>query len=178
MDSPNTFHQDNHRHYPVLDSGEPKLAHFGFTLIEIVVAIAILGLILSFGLLATMDSYRGYVFRSERSTLVSVLSRARNESLANIDQQAHGVCYDSTSHSYIIFRGGGYIASTANVVIAGNPGVNISAPASFFCNPGSGFTFTQLSGATTAVSSTYDIGIIQNNRTSTTSINYEGTINW
>lgn len=168
MESHNTYLQDK-------TNLSIRCPSKGFTLIETIIAIGILGLILGLGLLATFDSFRGYMFRSERSTLVSILSRARNESLANINQISHGVCYDNPSHSYTIFQGAGYVyGAPENVVIEGSAVTTISAPSIFFCTSNSGIVFSQLAGTTTPV----DIVVTQSNRTSTISINYEGTINW
>ena len=147
-------------------------------MIEIVMAIAILGIIFSLGLIVSMDSYRGYSFRSEVSTIVSVLERARSRSLNNLFQISHGVCYDSGSKNYVIFRGTSYGASnpTTRETVSSNPSLTISpsTSASFFCSSNLGIVFTQLSGTTTLA----DIVLVQNNRISTTSINHEGTINW
>src|SRR3989344_8804448 len=75
----------------------------GFTLIEVLVVLAIIGVIMSFGLIMSLDSYRGYLLRSERDVLVSTLERARSRALNNYYQSAWGVCY--TTPNYIIFKG-------------------------------------------------------------------------
>ena len=64
----------------------------GFTFIEILVVIAILGTLFAIGLLMSMEAYRGYSRRSDRDILVSALERARSSALANTNQQEWGVC--------------------------------------------------------------------------------------
>ena len=153
-----------------------KNLQHGLTLIEIVVVIAIIGLIVSLGLITSFDSYRGYLFRSERTTLVSVLSRARSQAMNNMFETTHGICYDNSAKNYAIFRGSGYLATnpTNETVNSNSVAIIISIPSSFICSPGSGVIFSQLSGTTSPI----DIVVTENNRVSTTSINYEGAINW
>ena len=67
----------------------------GFTLIEILVVIAIMSVILSFGLVVDLNIFKGDSFRAEQSTIVSVLSRARSRAIANLFYDDHGVCYSS-----------------------------------------------------------------------------------
>ena len=55
-----------------------------FTLIEMVVVMAIISLIGTFTAFVSIDSYRGYAFRSERDTLVASLERARSQSINNM----------------------------------------------------------------------------------------------
>ena len=148
----------------------------GLTLVEIIVVIAIIGLILILGLFISFDSYRRYIFRSERTTLVSVLSRARSRAMNNIFETPHGVCYDQSSKKYVIFRGNTYSPTNpTNESVSSNQSAIINpVPNSFLCSVGPGLIFSQLSGN----SSTMDIIVTESNASSTISINPEGTINW
>ncbi len=74
----------------------------GFTLVEILVVIALFSIILWFGLFVGFDFYKNYSFRSEESVIVSVLQKARNQSLNNINQTRHGVHFEQGQ--YIIFE--------------------------------------------------------------------------
>ena len=77
----------------------------GFTLIEVLIAMAILVIILSLGLFISFDFYKSYAFRSEKNIVVSVLQKARSESLNNINQTRHGVHFEaSPSLKYILFE--------------------------------------------------------------------------
>src|SRR5437870_6082014 len=138
----------------------------GMTLIEIMVAIAILGIILSLGLIISFDSYRGYSFRSESSVVVSILERARSRALNNFYQSPHGVCYDSTNKNYVLFRGSSFGSAVAQETTPANPSVTISpsSAASFFCSSNQGIVFSQITGD--FLSARADIVLVQNNRTS------------
>lgn len=81
---------------------------YGFSLVEFLVAMGIMVLILSFGLFFSLDSYREYSFRAERDLAVSVLQKARSKSVANVNQQPHGVHVDAAGGKYVIFQGSIY----------------------------------------------------------------------
>jgi prepilin-type N-terminal cleavage/methylation domain-containing protein len=144
--------------------------HAGFTLVEIVVSLAILTILFSLGLLMSMDALRGSTFRSERESIVSILLKARSRSMANIDGSAWGVCYRAPK--YVLFKGGSCATpATTDEEFDANQGV---ALASNFAATFPTFTFSQLSGQSNGGT----ITITQNGRTSVVSINHEGTINW
>src|SRR5438876_578690 len=63
----------------------------GFTLIEVMIVMAIFALLASLGLIIGMDFYRSYSFNSERNVALAVLRKARTEAMVNVDQAAHGV---------------------------------------------------------------------------------------
>lgn len=140
----------------------------GFTLIEIVISMAILTIILGLGLFMSMDSYNAYLSRSERDTIVSLLQRARSHAMANSYQTSWGLCY--IAPDYIIFRGTACTAGVAtNEVTPGNPVALITGLTSV-----SPILFSQLSGTTTGGT----ITVTEGSKVSTISINHEGTIIW
>ena len=148
----------------------------GFTLIEVLVVLAIIAVIMSFGLIISLDSYRGYLFRSERSVLVSTFERARSRALNNYYQSAWGVCY--TAPNYIIFKGttcmtGDTIPANAAIAAASDFSNISKFPPVVFAQL-TGKLIPQLSPATEELK----IVITQDARSSTISINNEGTINW
>lgn len=141
----------------------------GFTLIEIIVVVAIMALLFSIGIIMTMDAYRGFGYRSERDVIVSVLERARSRAMANIDQSAWGVCYRNSN--YVIFKGTTCTETNSDLVPV-KVAVEIASDFEHkFPNP---VVFTQLTGTTTPTSTK----VVQDTASSTISINYEGTINW
>lgn len=73
----------------------------GFTLIELVIVIAIFSIVATFGLFLSMDFYRTYNSNIAITKIVSVLSKARAQSLANINEKEHGVHIDEGK--YILF---------------------------------------------------------------------------
>ncbi len=149
----------------------------GFTLIEMIIAIAILVFIFSFGIFISINSYKGYIFRSEKAVVVSILERARSRALNNMFETSHGVCF--VSPNYIIFRGSSCDpADPLNEVIPANTSVSITGLEEI-----SPVVFEQLSGKLipqlSPQSQEYEIELEQDGRApETISINNEGRINW
>lgn len=114
----------------------------GFTLVEIVVVMAIFTLLIGLGLFMSMDSYRGFSFRSERDVVVSLLEKARSRAMANIYQTPWGVC--TIGSDYVIFRG-----TTCTPGGATNESLAKKSPAVGVSGFSSGIWFSQLSGTTT-----------------------------
>jgi len=137
-------------------------------LIEIIVVIAILTGLIGLGLFMSMDSYKAYLSRSERDTVVSLLQRARSRAMANSFQTSWGVCY--IAPDYIVFRGATCTAGAAtNEATPGNPSATITGMSS-----ASPVVFAQLSGAASAAT----ITVTENAKVATITILYEGTIIW
>lgn len=84
----------------------------GFTLIEILIVIGILGILAGTGLVFSFDSYRGYLFRAEYTGVTHILSIARNRAINNFNESPHGVKFEPDS--YVLFRGSTYSASDPN----------------------------------------------------------------
>lgn len=85
----------------------------GFTITEILIVIALMSVLLSFTCWIGVDSYRRYLFRNERDTIVNVLQKARNQAMSNIcmgsacvSGKSHGVHLEDSK--YIIFQGSDY----------------------------------------------------------------------
>lgn len=143
----------------------------GFTLIEVMIAMGILGLLLGMGLFLGMDFYRGYLFRYERNLTVSLLEKSRSRAIANIHQTSHGITFNTETHEYIMFRGSSYNPSNpTNENIPANKAVEIIWPEPII--------FEQLSGNCIPCSPTLDISLTHAPRTTTISINSQGAIVW
>lgn len=144
----------------------------GMTLIEIVVVLGILMLILSLGLSSSLGSFKINTLRSEGSSIISALEKARSKSMNNMLQSPYGFCY--ISPNYIIFQDGPgtrcISGVTSNVLISAN--TNISN------NPGTTFPtiiiFSQLAGTTTPT----NIHLTDGVKSLDININYEGAIIW
>lgn len=161
---------------PSFDGKEDR-SRAGFTLIEILIVLGILAILSGFGLVASLDAYRGYSFRNERNTMVSVLQKARSQAISNIclgsgctDGKPHGVAFQAGQ--YIIFQGSGYAARDQAVdqIVAVNYALTFA--------PGSlpEVVFSQLSGDAApagTITLTDEAG-----HSSVISINSEGQISW
>jgi len=146
----------------------------GFTLLEILIVIAIVSAVAVLGLFISMDVYRGFIHRSERDTIVSLLERARSHAMANIGEAPWGFC--AVSGSYVIFSGTTYSASTVETSIATSSasvvtGVPVCGP-----DPSGAIIFAQLSGK--PVAAVTPITVQQTGGTATIIINDQGTITW
>ncbi len=145
----------------------------GLTLIEILVVVGILGLILAMTTGVNVDLFRGDLFRSEQSTVISLLEKARSRSMSNMYDTTHGVCY--SSGNYILFRGStcSPSASTSEKFPAN---VEIST-ASNFASAFPTIVFNRLAGTTTS-GSLITIAITDGVKSANIEINNEGTISW
>lgn len=156
----------------------------GFTLIELVIVVGLLAIIGSFTLVLSFNSYKGYLYRTDRDVLVAALQHARALAIGNVcsgtttnctDGRAHGVAIRPVDHpeSYVIFQGPSY----ANRDQAVDSELD-SAPTTVF--PGgtdlSEVVFKQLSGSATTsgtITMTDDAG-----RSSVITIGPDGQISW
>ncbi len=151
-----------------LNTFSPNKILRGFTLIEILVVIAIVTMLMALGLFMSLDSYRSSLSRSDRDQVVSLLQKARSRSMANINQASWGVCY--ISPNYILFRGSACTAgASTNEAIGASNGVSVTGLADV-----SPVVFTQLSGTTTSAT----VVVTQQGKSATININDEGTISW
>lgn len=146
----------------------------GFTLIEVIVVIALLLIIINSTLFFTNTQLNRESLISERRQLVSVLLKARANAVNNIDQVPHGVALAPEGlEGYVLFSGENYshrevskdvVVQTSRLVVFGS-----LTPYEII--------FEQLSG-----DSTYsgDIVLYDQTRNGSTSIsiNYEGKIGW
>lgn len=150
----------------------------GLTLIEIIVVIAIFTILGGLGLMVSMDSYRGYAFRGERDSLITVLQKARSESMNNMCRGAtcttgklHGVALQPGQ--YVLFQGTSYATRDTALdeyVASGYAGVH-AAPGSL-----TEVVFDQLSGDVHLPGTITLLG--DDGHTSTITVGGEGEITW
>ena len=145
----------------------------GLTLIELIVVVAIIGVIVGFGMIADLGAFRSDTFRAEESTIVAALEKARSRAMANMFDMVHGVCY--IAPDYVIFRGTCVPGASTNELIPAN---TVIATASDFSNPAKfpSIIFDRLAG--TVASAPVDITVTDGVKTEHIIINDEGTINW
>jgi len=146
----------------------------GFTLLEVIVVVAIMSLILTSSLFFTNSQFRHESLLSERRQLVSALQTARSKAMNNVQQTAHGVAlYPVDVVGYVIFSGQNYSsrdAGTDTLVVEKYPvTLGSSTPPEIF--------FSQLSG-TSNYSGELVLHDRHSNRVTSIVINYEGKIGW
>jgi len=152
MESPNILTQDK--------------KYEGFTLIEILIAVGILAIILSFGLILSMDFYKTYAFNYEKDLIVGLLQKARSQSMANIYESNYGITFNSIDHQYILIKG-----LSVDQVFEANKSIDITWPEDV--------VFNQLEGkCQTCDSSDIEIILSGLGKTGTITINNEGRINY
>jgi prepilin-type N-terminal cleavage/methylation domain-containing protein len=140
----------------------------GFTLIEILVVVAIMTAIVSLGVIVGIDSYQRTSFGTERDLVVNILQQARSRSLNNVDQIKHGVKVEPTS--YVVFKGDTSLSDPAtHEIIPKRAGITTGGLTEI--------VFDQLNG-NVEPSQTGDITISDGIRNGTISINHEGRIDW
>lgn len=136
----------------------------GFTLIEIIVAVAILAIVISFASFVDLNSFTGDNFLNERARIVSVLERARSRAMANLLDSNYGVCYIAPNYS--IFEGN---TCVSDETIPANTNIASNASSSFPT-----IVFNRLTGDTSGGT----IHITDGTKQADITINHEGTINW
>lgn len=142
----------------------------GFTLLEVLVTLALLGIVLGLGIRSTFFPYSRANITGERDLIVALLSRARSRAMGNDSNVPHGFCYDAIG-VYEVFRSPyasnakeEYGTKSASVIVSGVP----------TCGSGNEIIFTQLSGTTSPA----EIDLSQGDASTSIQVNNEGTILW
>ena len=145
----------------------------GFTLIEVIIVLAIISTVSTIAVFSGLESYRQYLYHNDRDLLVTLLLHARAQSMGNIC--VGPTCVDGVSHGVAVVPSG-YILFQGSTFALRDP----SSDGFFERNPhsiSSGVTevvFTKVSGTTTGGVLTLDDGA----RTSDVTISSEGQITW
>ena len=146
------------------------LSKKGFTLIEVVIGMAIIAFLAGLGLFLSMDFYRGYSFNYEKNLIVASLQKARSRAMANINQTSHGFC--KQGDEYIVFEGNDCSDlardTSKDEIFQASKVINLTNLSS------KGIVFEQLSG--NAASTT--LSLTGEGKTANISINEEGAIIW
>lgn len=161
---------------PSISSQNRKKNAAGITMIEIMLVMGMLSVVAGFSISLSMDSYRGYAFRGSRDMLISVLQKARSQSINNIclgspcsDGKPHGVHFESGS--YVIFQG----STWAGRDIALDEIIQIESGALVIS--GADIVFSQLSGDASPSGATITVSDAAG-RSSLITFNSEGRIIW
>jgi prepilin-type N-terminal cleavage/methylation domain-containing protein len=150
----------------------------GFTLTEIIITMAMFAAVGSLSIIVGLDTYRNFIFRSQRDTLVMALLAARSQAVNNIcfgssctDGKPHGVAI--LTGQYVIFQGASYASRDAafDQAFQANTLVNHLGA--------SEVDFAQLSGqAITVPSSPSSITLRDAAHSDNININKAGMIDW
>lgn len=150
----------------------------GFTLVELLVVMGLVGIIGSMSMLVGMDTFRKSSLRSERDKLVAIIHKARAQSMNNIclgagctGGKAHGV--HLSGGQYVLFQGTSYGARDIAVDMVTVPEYPVS-----FSGSVSDVVFETLSGDVITYPSGNDIAISDGIASSTITFGTEGTITW
>lgn len=84
-----------------------RCVHTGFSLVEVIIVLALIAVIAGFGMSFSMSSITRVGAGSERDLLVSLLTQARARAIANVDESAHGVSIDTSTHEYVTYAKAG-----------------------------------------------------------------------
>lgn len=136
----------------------------GFTFVEVFVVVAIMAIIVSLGLVLSMDFYRAYAFSYEKDLIVALLRQVRSKAMANISQSSHGITFNSANHEYEILEDG-----LAVQTFRANDALSITWPTAVI--------FNQLEGACPTCNLTI-INLSGLGKTSEITINNEGRIDY
>lgn len=75
----------------------------GFSLIEVVIVVALISVITGFGMAFSTSSIARANITGERDLFVSLLTRARAQAIANVDESGHGVRIDVINKKYFTY---------------------------------------------------------------------------
>ena len=143
-------------------------ASLGFTILELVLVFAIVGILGAFGIPFGIDAYRSYLLTAQTKNTVAFLRRAQNLALTNKNQSSFGLSIQNDS--YVLFQGASYASRNQayDEVYSRESSVAITGSSSEI-------VFEQLSGkSNVSTTITFSNGL----NVQTVGINYQGAIFW
>lgn len=143
---------------------------YGFSIIEILVVIGILGIIIAISVLGFENMYRSSALRAGGSELYSALTEAQTKTLASKDGTVYGVHVSSTTVTR--FVGPTYTAGAASSTVYTFEG-GVTATSTFFTGGGN-IIFNRLTGTPT-IAGTTTIHVRNSTGSATTTIYIYGT---
>jgi prepilin-type N-terminal cleavage/methylation domain-containing protein len=79
----------------------------GFTILEVIVSMALIGMVASLGLAVSMDGYRFWIFQNEIHLVMDILTETRTQAMEYADRSGHGMRIERGR--VISFRGPDYL---------------------------------------------------------------------
>lgn len=148
--------------------GGKKSFPLGFTVLELVLVFAIVGVLAGIGIPIGIDGYRSYLLTAETKNAIAFLRRTQNLALTNRNQSSFGLSI--LSNQYVLFQGASYASRNPAYDEAYPRGSNITITGST-----TEIVFEALSGkSNVSTTMTFSNGY----NVQTIGINNQGTIFW
>ena len=142
----------------------------GFSMIEVILVLALIGVIALFSIGLTFNSLGRSAVAQERDLFVSLLLRgARAAAIANINESSHGIHIDNDLNEYVLFQGTTYNASASTNRTISFTSDNIDVTGA------TDIVFEQLSGD---VANEVTLALASGEQTSSIIIRETGQIDW
>ena len=147
----------------------------GFTLLEVLVVLAIASIVLCSTLFFNTTMYRSVAFQAERNSIISLLKQTRSEAMNNMKRQSHGVAFFPDGfNGYVTFVGDNFESSEsayrAYIPVQYPIGITAAAPLTVVFEARSGVT----NFAETLILSDRE----RPDATTSIVINHEGYVGW
>ena len=136
----------------------------GFTMIELIVVIAIVGAIFAAGSIVMFDSIQRSVALNEQNLVVTLLMGQRTKALSNVNQSSFGLKVEA--NQYTLFQGNSFSGGVDLRPVQKGTAITTGGDTEF--------VFGQLSGTSTAGTMTVTDG----SKTVSIVVNSEGRIEW
>lgn len=138
-----------------------------FTIIEILIVLAILAIVILIGTPITLDFYLSFIFHSSIDDLVSLTRKAQSLSITNFNQASSGIYI--TPDKFIVFQGASYASRNQQF------DEEYSKPPKITISGTNEIIFSPISGRPNANAT---ITLSSYNRSANIYINKEGSIEW
>ncbi|MBI5732533.1 prepilin-type N-terminal cleavage/methylation domain-containing protein [Candidatus Jorgensenbacteria bacterium] len=139
----------------------------GFSVVELVIALALFGFLAAIGVPIGLDAYRHYLLDSESKSLLSVMRRAEYAAMTNAYQKSYGVVVQPTQ--FLIFQGASFASRDPlfDEAYLRNSSISVVGPGEI--------VFRSLSGLPTVIGA---LSLSNGFATQTVTVNEQGMIVW
>jgi prepilin-type N-terminal cleavage/methylation domain-containing protein len=148
-------------------------SHSGFSLMEVLLVLAMLSIIAGTTLLFSLSSYRGAVLQAEHDAVVMQLQTARAQAQQNNHGSPYGLAFNPAGYvGYVVFAGASFATSdmSTHMRVPSKPGIIVAT------STPSEVVFSQLSGASNFAGEVRLLDSVRLNASTSITINYEGAI--
>lgn len=149
---------------------QPQKRLYGFTLVELLVTIGLLGLLIGLTTISLISVQRRVTLSSTITTLISDLKEQQTKAMTGdtggVSKNSYGIYFDT--NRYILFRGASYSSADPSNFAVDLANID-------FANPGTSIVFARISGEIAAASN-ITLTDITNNQQKTIQINRYGVV--